>query len=408
MLSAGKPEKILIVTQFYYPDVTACAFRIRETADRLAKRGCQVHIIAGEPHKGQIENQILEDGNIKVTRVPLIKYEGRGKWNYIQHYLSFMFGAVKQAWLHPPRFDVVWASSPPLFTGIAGYLIAKIKRAKFCLDIRDIWPESAVVAGQISENGILFKGAKIVEKALYLLADKITCVANPMADYISGMAQGRRPVVIYNSIPENMLGSEPEVVTRPPSSINILYIGNMGYCQNLSLVIESAKILQSKSVTNIRFTLVGNGIERPMLEKLVKEYALENVEIMGIVAKSEAINLIKTSEALMLHLKDDGTMDKTIPSKVFDYMAGGKPVLYGLKGEAAEILGENGGNLYFDPADPEQLANQATKLKENYLEYSQKAMQNRAMVKERFLRERMADKLLKTFRDLLPQKMDEK
>ncbi len=102
----------------------------------------------------------------------------------------------------------------------------------------------------------------------------------------------------------------------------------------------------------------------------------------------------------MLHLKDDGTMDKTIPSKVFDYMAGGNPILYGLKGEAATVLSESGGNLYYEPTNPASLATQAIKLSRNYEALATKARKNRDLVKARFLRENMAQKLLRVFRQL--------
>ncbi|MFZ5951179.1 MAG: glycosyltransferase family 4 protein [Candidatus Rifleibacteriota bacterium] len=399
MSSAGTPERILIISQFYYPDITACAFRIKETADWLAQQGCEVHIIAGEPHKGQLGQQLPDNPLIRVTRVPLFKFDGKGRWNYIRHYLSFMLGAIAQAGLHPGNFDVIWASSPPLFTGIAGFVVAKLKKARFCLDIRDIWPESAVVAGQISGNGILFNSAKVVEKLLYRLADQITCVAQPMADYIQKISKRRRPEVIYNAIPAEMLGEEPAKPDAAPEQLNILYIGNMGFCQNLSLVIEAADLLKKQNHHGIRFKLVGNGVEKKLLEEEIARRALDNVEIHGIVPKDEAINLIKTSDALMLHLKDDGTMDKTIPSKVFDYLAGGRPILFGLKGEAAKILAESGGNLYYDPASPEWLARRAVELQQNYLVFARKATINREMVKQRFLREKMAEKLLSIFRE---------
>ena len=397
MLSAGKPEKILIISQFYYPDVTACAFRIKETAEWLSSQGLEVHVIAGEPHKGLAGNATIDDGNINVTRVPLFKYEGGGKWNYIRHYLSFMLGAIKASFSHRGSFDIIWASSPPLFTGIAGYLVSRIKKAVFCLDIRDIWPESAVVAGQISDKGFLFKSAKVVEKALYRLADKTTCVAKPMADYIKTISKRKRPTVIYNAIPEKLLGNEPDYTKTKPDTIEILYIGNMGYCQNLGLVVKAAEILKQQNKKSIKFKLTGNGIEKEFLENEIKKLKLDNIEITDVVAKEKAIELIKNADALMLHLKDDGTMNKTIPSKVFDYMASGKPVLYGLKGEAAEILEASGGNLYYNPASHEQLASQAIQLKTNYKGLATKARQNRTMVKEKFLREKMAARLLAYF-----------
>ncbi|PKL46461.1 MAG: hypothetical protein CVV42_16255 [Candidatus Riflebacteria bacterium HGW-Riflebacteria-2] len=392
----GKPLRILFVTQFYYPDVTACAFRMHETAQLLAKMGCDVEVIAGEPHKGDLGQQI-DDGPVRVSRVKLIKYAGKGKWNYIAHYLSFMFGAVKASRRHRGSFDVVWASSPPLFTGIAGWAIAKLKKTRLCLDIRDIWPESAVVAGQISGTGILFKAAKVVEWLLYRLTDQLTCVARPMADYIERTSGGRRPQIIYNAIPASMVAEQALPVDSNPDPLRILYIGNMGYCQNLSLVIEAAKILAAEGNQKIRFVIVGNGIEKPMLENAVKNGNLRNVEIKGIVSKERAIEMIRETHALMLHLKDDGTMDKTIPSKVFDYMAGGRPILYGLKGEACDILGSASGNLYYDPADASQLAAQARYLQQNYQQLAENAGANLTLVKGNYLRDRMAERLKEIF-----------
>ncbi|OGK08868.1 MAG: hypothetical protein A2W80_06480 [Candidatus Riflebacteria bacterium GWC2_50_8] len=396
MSSPGKPLRVLFVTQFYYPDVTACAFRMHETAQLLSRMGCAVEVIAGEPHKGNLGEQI-DDGKVKVSRVKLIKYEGKGKWNYIAHYLSFMFGAVKAARRHRGAFDVVWASSPPLFTGMAGWAIARLKSTRLCLDIRDIWPESAVVAGQISGTGFLFKAAKVVEWLLYRLADQLTCVARPMADYIEKTSGGRRPQIIYNAIPHNMVSELPLPIESEPAPLRILYIGNMGYCQNLSLVIEAAALLAAEGNQQIRFVMVGNGVEKPMLEAAIKERNLSNVEIHGIVSKERAIEMIRETHALMLHLKDDGTMDKTIPSKVFDYMVGGRPILYGLKGEACDILGSVAGNLYYDPADPAQLAEQAKYLQQNYRQLALTASANLTLVKENYLRDRMAERLKEIF-----------
>lgn len=403
MSSPGNPLRILIVSQFYYPDVTACAFRMHETALLLSGLGCEVHVIAGEPHKGQLSETGIDDGPVTVSRVNLVKYEGGGKWNYIAHYLSFMFGAIKASRLHRGPFDVVWASSPPLFTGLAGLVISWFKKAPLSLDIRDIWPESAVVAGQIKSDGLLFKAAKVVEFLLYRSAAQITCVARPMAAYIEKISGGRQPVVIYNAIPAGMITEEALPVDPSPAPLSILYIGNMGYCQNLKLVIDAATILQQQGMLDIKFMLVGNGIEKAMLEAEVKARNLSNVEILGLVSKETAITMIRNAHALMLHLKDDGTMDKTIPSKVFDYMAGGRPILYGLKGEACDILGATDGNLYYDPADPQQLASQAKFLRQNYQQLAQNARNNLTEVKENYLREKMAEKLLHAFQSLIGQ-----
>lgn len=393
MSSDGPKLKILIVTQFYYPDITACAFRMHETANLLQQMGHEVHIVAGEPHKAQLTEE-LDDGALKVVRVKLFKNTS-GKWNYIRHYVSFMLGGIRAARQLDKDYDLVWATSPPLFTGIAGYAIAKEKGCKLCLDIRDIWPESAVVAGQISNKGVLFRAAKIVEKLLYGAAHKITCVAKPMAEHITNIEPKAEPVVIYNSILSKFLSKAPKAPEKKPSKINILYIGNMGYCQNLDLIIEAAAILESRGQKSIHFKLIGSGVEKEMLLNSIKEKAIETVEICEVVAKSESFELARNAHGLILHLKDDGIMDKTIPSKVFDYMAAGRPVMYGLKGEAADLLSLKNGNLRYDPASGEELAEAAEELYRNYENYAEKAVENYQVVKNAFTREKMTEKLVK-------------
>jgi glycosyltransferase involved in cell wall biosynthesis len=393
MSSDGTKLKILIVSQFYYPDITACAFRMHETATLLKKMGHEVHIIGGEPHKAQLDEN-TEDGDLKVLRVKLYKNTS-GKWNYIRHYMSFMLGAIRAARQLDNDYDVVWASSPPLFTGIAGYAIAKEKKCKLCLDIRDIWPESAVVAGQISNKGVLFRAAKIIEKLLYGAAQRITCVAKPMAEHIAAIEPSAKPVVIYNSILNKYLANPPLEPEKNPSTVNILYIGNMGYCQNLSLIVDAAAILEGRGQKSIKFKLIGSGVEKEQIINSIKEKALETVEVCEVVAKSDTFELARHAHALILHLKDDGIMDKTIPSKVFDYMAAGRPIMYGLKGEATGIISLKNGNLMYNPASAEELANAAEELYKNYGEYGQKAAQNYEVVKSSFTREKMTEKLVK-------------
>ena len=156
MRSRQPGKSILVVSQFYHPDITAAAFRIRETAEILVALGHRVTVVTAEPHKGAVADETaVDDGQVTVIRVPIEKYQGGGKWRYIRHYLSFMVNAVRYGRHGVDRPDVVWASSPPLFVGVAGLILARLLGARFTLDIRDLWPDSAVVVGQIRRPGIM-------------------------------------------------------------------------------------------------------------------------------------------------------------------------------------------------------------------------------------------------------------
>jgi len=399
------------MSQFYYPDITAAAFRIKETVDLLAAKGHRVHVIAARPHKAVLDDSPVDDGNARVTRAYIFPYTGRGKWNYIAHYLSFMASSVWASWKHPSTFDIVWASSPPLFVGIAGWIVARLKKAKFVLDVRDIWPDSVATTGQIRPDSLMYRMAKHAERWLYRAADRITCVARPMAEYIAGYGV-EPPAVIYNAIPGTYLdaveAADRDVASAPSGGppLTIAYVGNMGYCQNLGLVVAAAEKLQEAGERGIRFLLVGEGVEKANLEARVREAGLKNVEIRGAVSKADALRISVGSSALVLLLKDDGTMDKTIPSKVFDYLAAGRPILFGLQGEARSILDSSGGNIGFDADDPGSLAEAVCRLKEAYGTYAAAARGHRDLVRTRFRRESMTDELDREFGKLLNDSRD--
>ena len=272
----NKFYKILIVSQYYYPDVTAAAFRIKETGQILSSKGHQVNVITVKPHKGIINSsEKIDDANVEVIRLPIIKYFGKGKWNYLTHYASFMFNALFYYLVHCGRkYDLVYATSPPLPVGLAGFVMSAIQGSKFILDIRDIWPDSAVAAGQLNKKSKLYKLGKIVEHWLYAKADLITCVSMPMAEYIKGFTKSDKVVVIYNGVPNQYLhgdiypdGNHNELFKE--NKINITYLGNMGHVQSLQTVLEAAKQIKEE-MHEIIFYLIGDGVEKKEIRKISK------------------------------------------------------------------------------------------------------------------------------------------
>lgn len=394
-----KSLNILIISQYYHPDVTAAAFRIKEMADILSSKGHQISVITATPHKGIIQlSEKIDDAKIEVRRLPIIKYYGMGKFNYIIHYVSFMVNVIFYYIIKLcPRYDFVLATSPPLTVGLAGLLISTLGGAKFILDIRDIWPDSAVVAGQLNKNNKLYALGKFLEQYLYQKADLIACVSKPMAEYINSFLTRDKVDVIYNGVPQKYLQLESYAIEGDMDffqrdKLNITYLGNMGYLQNLSIILEVAKQIKGK-MDDVIFYLVGDGVERPKLEKTKVDYCLDNVVILGPVLKKQAMQLMRKSSALFFQLKDDTIMEKTVPSKVFDYMTAGKPILFGIKGEGKEILEKIKGNIYFKPDSTVSFIKSVQKLKKNFKQLSKDAGGNRVVVEKYYTREKMVERL---------------
>ncbi|MCK4321007.1 glycosyltransferase family 4 protein [candidate division WOR-3 bacterium] len=409
----GKKRKILFLSQYFPPDITAASFRISETANLLFLDGFSVNVLTARPHR---EHPISTENYkifplVKVIRAPIIQMEPlkKGKLGYIIHYLSFMISSLIWGLFKTSlTYDYIIVSSPPLFIGISGWVLSRVKRAKYILDIRDIWPDSAVSAGQISENGFLYEFGKKLERFLYKKANLITSVSKKIKHYISSLEKNTVDIeVIYNGLDENLikidsLNSIENVFEKniPDNKFNITYLGNMGLAQDLNTVIDAAIILNEKGINDINFLLIGGGVKRAYLEERVRRNKLKNIVFMGPFDKKTAFKFMLGSSVLLIHLKDSEVFKKTIPSKVFDYSFANKPILFGIEGEGNEILSSLPGNIYFKPGNPISLVDSILKLYKNYDYYLNGAIINRNYVLSNYSRGKMTKKLESLLKEL--------
>lgn len=403
--------RILIISQYFPPDITAAAFRMGETKDCLERLGFDVRVITAEPHKGianssfnKYNDIILKDTlNSDVYRVPVKHLYGAGLIPYLMHYMSFVLRALikgivilKYNW----RPDIIWASSPPIFTGIVGSLLSKLFNIPMVLDVRDIWPESAVSAGQISRNGLAYRIGRWLEKKLYREAASITCISEPMSEYL-GLEGARYVTIVYNGVMKSWI-DQVEINATDNCQKRILYAGNIGRVQGIDILIKAfAKILEQKELDDWRLEIIGSGAIQPYIEKLIHDSNLsDRVIIHPPKTKEEVIKELKTSSILFMNLKGDAVFELTIPSKVFDYLIAARPIVAGIKGEGYNILKSTGANILFEPNNLLDMAN-AIRIAINLLEsFSEKAARNLQVVKH-FTREEATLNLISAFQKTL-------
>lgn len=387
--------KICIVTQFFSPDITAAAFRMSETAAWLQNQGHDIRVITSHPHKAlttDIDPLSVFDES-KVLRTHLSPVGKGGLIRYLIHYLSFLVGGISLGILL--RFkswkpDIIWATSPPLFAGICGVVLARLYRCPITLDIRDIWPDSAVSAGQLNSNGRAYRFARKLEIFLYSQANALTCVSNPMASYLSNLTA--TPVhVIYNGINPN-----EKTQSRIKNTFNrIVYAGNLGRVQGLEMLISSfQEFLREELFEGWEVVLVGTGANEDALKNIAYASSLHGrVHFLPPMSKSATTHYLSESAILFLNLKDDDVFALTIPSKVFDYMLVGRPILAGIIGEGRDILDSTGGNICFRPSDSASFSKSLRKILVNLSYYQSRAEANYEFVVNRFRRDEQAQKL---------------
>lgn len=401
--------KILFISQYYSPDITAAAFRISETARYLHNTEDEITVLTAKAHRAatvSVQNESDGGNGPKVHRCAIRAVGKGGAVSYILHYMSFVCSAILKTMklaITGYRPDVIWCSSPPLFVGIIGLVSGVLLRAKVIYDIRDIWPESAVAAGLLRDESLPFRCGKILEKTIYARAKGLTCVANPMRKYLTEKAKCEVSVV-YNGISAKEI---PDMVNgssggNEGDKKTLMYIGNLGRVQGLDMLVKAFVACNSIGRgKEWRLRLVGDGAVRKEIEEIVEKLdASHVVELVGSVPKDEALSLMHQAQALFLSLVEDPILKLTIPSKVFDYMAAGCPIVGVFAGEGTEILAESGGNVVRDTCFQPEFESALKELFANYETLRENSHRNLTLVRERYTREAAANVLRKTIQSV--------
>ncbi len=368
--------KILFLSHYFPPEVNAPASRTYEHCKRWVDAGHDVTVLTCAPNcpdgvvfegysnrfRGQTENV---DG-IHVVRVWTYLAANRGTTRRIANYLSYMVVAI-WASLRLSRPDVVIATSPQFFCGWAGVLVSWLKRRPLVLEIRDIWPESIEAVGAL-RNRRLLRFLGFLERCMYAAANHIVTVGHGYRDRIvSKLSQPRGISVITNGVDVNLFQPTEDQRFRHEWDLEgcfvCSYIGTIGMAHGLEVVLRAARQLQQRGRSDIRFCFVGDGADRQRLEEQCRRDGLENMVVFtGRQPREEIPYILSASDACLIHLKGCDLFSSVIPSKIFETMAMGRPVIMGVRGEARELVLQAGACIEMEPDSATSLVAAVEKL----------------------------------------------
>ena len=397
---------ILMLSQYFYPEVGATQTRVHEFAKYLAQKGHRVTVIAEFPnhptgiipneYKGKLFEREILDG-FEVLRVWVLASPKKGTLRRMGFYTSYMLMAITGGLLSKKKYDIVFATSPPLFVGISGYVLSKLKRTNFVFDIRDLWPEAAVALGELSNQKII-RFAEKIELFLYENSSAIVAVTEGFIKHISNL--GIESEKLYH-IPN---GTIPEIFDPSDIDINlkarlglegkfiVTFAGNHGIAQGLDTIIESANQLQEHS--DIVFFFIGEGPVKQSLIDLKEKYQLSNVIFHPQIPLDQIAKYINMSDILLVPLKKDEVFHTFIPSKMFDFMCCAKPIILSVDGEACQILEDKAkAGKFVPPEDAVALSEAILLLRDNPELCSEYGRNGREFVLKEYLREQQAQNL---------------
>lgn len=359
---------ILFLSHYFPPEVNAPASRTYEHARRWVQEPhVAVTVITNHPNHPYgilypgYKNRPLTKENfdgIHVRRVKTYLAPNAGFARRILNHLFFMMAAIIDA-IQLPRPDLVLATSPQFFCALAGYLMSRLKRCPFVFELRDIWPESIVAVGAI-KPGLTIRLLERLELFLYRQASLIIPVTDSFKEnLIRRGIPAEKIQVIKNGVdlsffqpkeaPAHLrreLGAKDKFVAA--------YIGTVGMAHAVDKIVLAAEQLQHQN--NVLFLILGEGAQKKAIQEMAGSRRLKNVRVLPGVGKEEVRDYYALSDINLVTLKKNDLFYTVIPSKVFEIMAMGRPILTTVDGECRKIIEDAGAGIFVEPENVERLA----------------------------------------------------
>jgi hypothetical protein len=342
--------------------------------------------------------QIEQAFGLRVIRCRTYATPNRGILKRTLGHVVFMTQAVLQATPHLRGSDVLVASSPTLFAVVAAWAVGLRLRIPFVFEVRDLWPAIFIELG-VLRSRILIGCLEQLELFLYRRARAVVTLTRAFAADIArrGIEPARLHVVPNGVDLDAFQPGPPDAALRQrlgygANDVVVLYCGAHGISHALSRVLDAAARLRNEA--RIRFLFVGEGAEKQALVERARALGLTNVAFHDSVPREQVAALYRSADVCLVPLRAVPLFRAFIPSKMFEILACGRPVLASLEGEAAEILQASGASLVVPPEDVEAVAAALLRLAADPALRDTLAARGRPYVAEHFDRRRLAGRYL--------------
>jgi glycosyltransferase involved in cell wall biosynthesis len=403
---------VLYFHQYFATRRRSTATRSYELARRLVERGHRVTIVSrdtrmleagrdGRPPGRLVARERVDGIDVLFLNVP---YANRYPTPVrLASFTAFAIAAGVAGALER-RPDVVFASSTPLTIGIAGLATARLKRVPFVFEVRDLWPAVPVELGALRARPAVLS-AEWLERRLYDGADRIVV-----------LSEGAQRDLECRGIPAEKLALIPNAadldVFRPgvvddgfrarhglEGRFVALYAGAIGRANGLDQLVDAAAALRTAGEPRVSIVVLGDGGERPRLERRVNELGLENIRFLPPVPKDELAGIIGAADVTLTIFAPYPVLETNSPNKFFDSLAAGKPVVVNLDGWLRRLVEENDAGAWVPAGNPDALATRLAVLATDPQHIATMGRNARALAEREFSRDLMAERLARTLEE---------
>jgi len=402
------PEMWMINHYAISPDLPG-GTRHFDFACELVKKGYRMKIFACDVILGKNKEHAKLEGKesysieningVEFVWVRAATYE-RNDWRRAWNMLTFSYNCYKIGCKFKDKPEVIIGSSPHPFAAFAAVRLARKLKAKFFLEIRDLWPQVIVDMGKLNQHHPITKAMRLLEKYLYRVADKIIVLAEGSKNYLIEKSGINESKILYlpNGVHlSNFSYKDDRDILRKRYNFNkftLIYTGAHGPANSLDTILKAADRLRGNK--DIEIVLVGDGILKESLLNRAKEMRLKNVRFFKPIPKTEIPGILSAADAAIITLKKVKVFSYGVsPNKLFDYMAARKPIICAVEGEMAEKVENIGCGISVIPEDEESIANAIIRL----LNLSQDELRKMGdngykEIEKNYSREKLAQKLI--------------
>ncbi|MFN0124191.1 MAG: glycosyltransferase family 4 protein [Blastocatellia bacterium] len=398
--------RITFLCQYFPPEMGAPSARTYEHARHWVSMGHEVTVITGFPnhptgiirpeYRGDFVRRERIEG-IDLLRTWIYCAPNKGFSRRVLNFLSFFVSSFLLGAVMTKKPDVVVGTSPQFFCAVSGYLLSALKRTPFVFEVRDIWPLSAIELGAL-KNPLIIRALETIEMFLYRRAALIVIVAESTRPYL--IAKGIAPekiVLIPNGIDARYLESAAKA---DPAGIReelglrdkfiVSYIGTHGMSHALDTVLKAAELL--KDETRACFLFVGEGAEKDRLRQMAGAMKLENVIFLAEQPREKLTAFYRASDVSLVPLRRLDVFKKVLPSKMFELMGTGAPIICSVEGEAAALLQRAGAGVCIEPENADALATAIRDMMDDPAKRRRYIAQGLEFVRTHYLRSALAEK----------------
>jgi putative colanic acid biosynthesis glycosyltransferase WcaI len=399
--------RILYLSQYFVTGDQPGGTRHWQHARALARRGHEVSVVTSfvqhkerlvpQRYRGRRIVREAEDG-LDVWRVYATPGYGSDVRSRLANYGSFASWALV-AGMRAPRPDVVIASSPPLPVAAAGASLARARGARLLLEVRDLWPESAVATGLVTDPRLV-AAMEGMARVAYRHADRVVALTEGIRDGLAARVNPASVTLVTNGIDLDLAPGGPADVPVPPDAAVAMFVGQHGTYSALETVLDAAERLRDEP--RARIVLVGGGDRKPALVADAARRGLANVVFVDPVPKRCVPAWLARADLCLLPYQDRELFAGALPNKTFDYLGAGKPILVAApEGELSRLVREGGCGVWVPPEDGAAMAEAIRRLVHDREGAARMGAAGAALVRERYDRRALAARFVAAVESLV-------